>query len=107
MQLGFVLVGLGAPLQPDVLQNPDSKGAKVNVHSGFRSFKAWMGREKRKGIHVKPDKTCWDLLFGGWGKEQEGRGISQSRFQSVNFNLWYFIGTVKIVTHHLKVSDMN
>lgn len=85
MQLGFVLVGLGAPIQPYILQNPDSKGAKVNVHSGFRSFKAWMGKEKKKGINVKPDKLVGICFLGE--KEQEGRGISQSRFQSVNFNL--------------------
>lgn len=56
----------------------------MNLHSGFRSFKAWMGKEK-KGINVKPDKLV-GICFSG-EEEQEGRGISQSRFQSVNFNL--------------------
>lgn len=63
------------------------KGAKVNLHSGFRSFKAWMGKENKKGIEVKPDKLVRICFLGE--KEQEGRGISQSRFQSVNFNLWF------------------
>lgn len=44
----------------------------MNSHSGFRSFKAWMGKEIKKGINVKPDRTCWDLLFGGGGAGGEG-----------------------------------
>lgn len=29
-------------------------------------------RKLKKGINVKPDKTCWDLLYGGGGAGGEG-----------------------------------
>lgn len=44
-----------------------------------------MGKENKKGINVKPDKLVRICFLGE--KEQEGRGISQSKFQSVNLNL--------------------
>lgn len=44
----FCASWVGSSYTPCILQNPDSKGAKVNVHSGFRSFKAWMGKEKKR-----------------------------------------------------------
>lgn len=37
-QTNFALGELGAPNHQGVLQNPDSEGAQVNLHSGFRSF---------------------------------------------------------------------
>lgn len=44
-----------------------------------------MGKEIKKGINVKPDKLVGICFLGE--EEQEGRGISQSRFHSVNLNL--------------------
>lgn len=64
-----------------------------------------MGKEIKKGINVKPDKTCWDLLFGGGGAGREGNFPEQ--VPQCKLELVIFIGTVKIVTHHRKVSKRN
>lgn len=84
MQPSVVLGGLGTPGH----HNPDSKALQW-IHTVV------LGLSRHGWVRKLKKASMWNLIkllgicFLG-EEEQEGRGISQSRFHSVNLNLWFF-----------------